>query len=247
MVYTERPLEGDVERMAKLNPYVTRNRYVTRDRYTRKSRERAESGTDHVKDHVGIACRALGLGVPADVVPKDKKAGYHHLGTFRIEDADPSVVDYVINQVPTAWDRLSERIPVLVPEKARERHTYVVGATGYGKSEILKVLLHSYSAERQHGAVVVLDPSGDFIEEVAMMKELVGSNRLVYVKQGLEQGMTITINPFEISGVTAEDSSDEAVDVKRVVAQQLVNALQEVIAGGAGSELTKQMRAILMP
>jgi hypothetical protein len=66
------------------------------------------------------------------------------------------------------------------------------------------------------------------------------------VDHALELGMTATINPFQISGVPATDTSHRALRVKKVVAQQLLEAFQEVLATGEGAELTKNMQSVLM-
>ena len=48
--------------------------------------------------------------------------------------------------------------------------------------------------------------------------------------------MVPTINPFEISGIDPLDTSKHCDQlVKRVVAQQIVEAFEQIIAGGMGS------------
>jgi hypothetical protein len=72
-------------------------------------------------------------------------------------------------------------------------------------------------------------------------------DRLIYVDLTLELSKTPTINPFQIYGIRAEDTSPQALDVKTVVAQQLLTAFQEVLGTGLGAELSKNMRTIILP
>ena len=78
-----------------------------------------------------------------------------------------------------------------------------------------------------------------------MWKENIGNDRLIYVDLGLQLGMTPVINPFEISGIEASDTSLEALKVKKVVAQELLSAFQQVLAQGHGSELSANMETVL--
>ena len=141
---------------------------------------------------------------------------------------------------------LSREYPAYITEQERMLHSYVIATTGGGKSELLKVLIHSY-VTGDAAAVVVIDPAGEFVEQIARWQEFVGSDKLVYIKHELAQGMTPTINPFQISGIEASDTSPKALSAKRVVAQQLLSGIQEIIAGGMGSTLTTPMRALVRP
>ena len=110
----------------------------------------------------------------------------------------------------------------------------------------MKVITHGYVKAPKYGAVVIIDPAGDFVSQVARWKEFVGNKRLIFVRHDLERGMTPTINPFEISGVDPADTSRKARKTKRVVAQELSGALQEVLGGGPGSTFTVHMHALVM-
>ena len=136
-------------------------------------------------------------------------------------------------------------INVRIPAEARMRHTYLVGKSGSGKSELLKQLVFPLLTSDESAAVVI-DPAGDFAEQIAKWKENAGGNRLIYLAPDLELGMTPTINPFEIHGIEPDDTSLQALKVKRVIAQQIVEALQDVIAEGGG-EFTKNMLTVLRP
>jgi hypothetical protein len=115
----------------------------------------------------------------------------------------------------------------------------VVGTTEAGKSETVKVLIHSYVQHSSNVAVVAIDPAGDLVREVAQWKEQIGNDRLVYVDPYLKRGFTPTINPFELS-----DKSEWAKDI---AAQQILSVFQELIKGSAAGELTLNMQALLVP
>ena len=47
---------------------------------------------------------------------------------------------------------------MLMPERDRQRHTYVLGKSGSGKSELLKLLVYGYLRKPGSATVVVIDP-----------------------------------------------------------------------------------------
>lgn len=65
------------------------------------------------------------------------------------------------------WDKYL-RLPI--SERDRERHTYITGGTGMGKTEAIKTILYHYVARNTGTAVVVLDPHGDLAEQVAQWR-----------------------------------------------------------------------------
>jgi hypothetical protein len=142
---------------------------------------------------------------------------------------------------------LNSKVPVIIPETERLAHTYLVAASGAGKSELLKKFIHSYYAHPTYCSVMVIDPAGDFAQEIAHWQENIDNERFIYVAPDLDLGMTPTINPFEIADISASDASPPALAVKKVVAQQLLEGLEEVISEGEGGELSKNMKTILLP
>lgn len=57
-----------------------------------------------------------------------------------------------------------------ISEGHRYKHTYIVAGTGAGKSEFLKTLIWQHIIYGKT-AMVVLDPNGDFAEQVAKFKD----------------------------------------------------------------------------
>lgn len=133
----------------------------------------------------------------------------------------------------------------VVSEAGRLQHTYIGGTTGTGKTELFKTLIYSYVSQPTVAAVVVIDPAGDMVDQIAHWPEFVGNHRLAYLNPTLARGMTFCINPFET--VWTNSTSDEAVYAKRVLALQLIAAFQEVLGSGIGSELSLNMRSLLKP
>lgn len=134
-------------------------------------------------------------------------------------------------------------LPLLVEENPNKPHGYILGTPGSGKSELLKALVHTYVTNPRYGSVVVMAPASDFISQIAHWKEFNRGNRLIYVNPALSHYDFPTINPFEISGVDAEDYSPAALRVKAVVAQELVNALGLIVSESGG--ITGPMRTVL--
>jgi DNA helicase HerA-like ATPase len=127
---------------------------------------------------------------------------------------------------------------MLMPERDRQRHTYVLGKSGSGKSELLKLLVYGYLRKPGSATVVVIDPHGDLAEEVARFKEHRKSDRLIYIDPYLDGsgGRMPTINPFEL-----RDTGPQAIDI---AAQSMLEAFKQILRNTA---LTLQMEALLIP
>jgi len=59
---------------------------------------------------------------------------------------------------------IAEGFDIRLPEQSRDRHTYIVGATGTGKSTLLERMVKE-DMERGEG-VILLDPHGDLFKEI---------------------------------------------------------------------------------
>lgn len=77
-------------------------------------------------------------------------------------------------------------------------HTYIVGGTGSGKSELMKNMIYD-RMKRAKSAVIVIDPKGDLSREVSRWKENAENpERLVYFDPVLFNDKTPVINPFDL-------------------------------------------------
>jgi hypothetical protein len=166
---------------------------------------------------------------------------------FSLEIHTPDIAGYegyLQFVAPKLLHRMYEPLPLYVEENPDRPHGYILGTPGSGKSELLKLLVHTFVTNRRYGSVVVIDPTSEFVGQIARWKEFNTSDRLIYVRPTLAKGKSPCINPFEIHGVEAMDYSEEALNVKRVVAQELVEALGRIVAE-AGGFVTAPMRTIL--
>lgn len=140
---------------------------------------------------------------------------------------------------------LDDEHPVLIKESSRQVHTYACGGTGSGKSEYLKLFCHGYIKNPDLCSLVVLEPSSRLVTQLARFKENVRSDRLIYVSY--DKGMCPVINPLTISGIRPDDTSPQALSVKRVIAQELLDAISEVVRADGDTQFTVNMKATLMP
>lgn len=82
-----------------------------------------------------------------------------------------------------------------IPQKERGRHTYIIGKSGCGKSELMKNLIIQDIAKKDC-CVIVIAPDGDMCSEIARQKSL-DKERLVYVDCSFTPA-TPVINPIEL-------------------------------------------------
>ena len=120
---------------------------------------------------------------------------------------------------------------IKVPDKAREAHTYIIGASKSGKSELIKDLIFS-DFQKGNKSVILIEPHGDLAEQVAKLKDKDNSN-LVYIDFTLDPTKTPVLNPFDIS-----DRSSENIEIQ---AQALIDAFEDIL----GSEFSTQMEELL--
>ncbi|MEM6820328.1 MAG: DUF87 domain-containing protein [Verrucomicrobiota bacterium] len=130
--------------------------------------------------------------------------------------------------------------PKLIPvrEDRRQRHSYVCGGTGSGKSEILKTIIHHYLTRDPNSAIVILDPHGDLGEQVARFKENASRDRLVFIDPGLSESRTPTLNPFDVP----EDLTSRELDTAQ---QEITEQLGSIL--GEDTQLSANMEVVLAP
>lgn len=148
-------------------------------------------------------------------------------------------VAYLAAVAPSLCEFFYRRLPVLIPEDARKRHTYITGQSGSGKSELLKVLFNAYLRSQARVSLVLIDPHGDLAEQVARFPDVATSGRLVYLHPSLSPEHTPTINPFELA-----DQSETAV---HVMAEQIASVFGELMRKAGHNALTGNMGALLIP
>ena len=164
----------------------------------------------------------------------------HSLGRSGFGAASQLVayLEYLKKHAPDLAVFFYRKIKARIPDFERERHSYILGKSGSGKTELLKLLLHSYLRRSNPVTLVVIDPHGDFAEQVARWKENRDGTGLVYVDPFLDKsGKRVpTLNPFALKKPTPH-----SVDV---TAQALLGAFKEILRNAS---LTNQMEALLIP
>ncbi len=150
--------------------------------------------------------------------------------------------------------------PAFLKEEYFERHCYITGMTGSGKSELLKVLIYGLAFKykpfktnklpilklnpksiKSDKSIVVIDPHGDLAEQIIKWQEFATlpmrePDFVVYIDPFLDKELVPVINPFDI-----KDKSDENIDI---LSQELTRVFQELIKD---SKLSLQMETLLQP
>lgn len=119
------------------------------------------------------------------------------------------------------------RLLIPSPIKADEfkkGHTYIVGRTGSGKSELLKKIV-----EQLGGFCVVIDPHGDLANDICKIR-----NKYAYRVAPHER--RFVVNPFDI-----EDKSQAN---RELVAQEITDLIEELVED---SGLSRLMTTVIFP
>lgn len=141
---------------------------------------------------------------------------------------------HILDVAPGMWDALTTGMPARLPAEDRRRHSYIVAATGSGKSELMKLLMAEHA--RLGHAVLLLDPHSDLAEDLARLPSIANSGRLVFVRAA--EGMTVTINPLEPPrGATVEE--------KERIAYHLAAVLNSLGGSSATSRMLRFLRSTL--
>lgn len=141
---------------------------------------------------------------------------------------------HILSIAPGMRDILMQPLPARLPAWVRERHSYIIGATGSGKSELLKILMAEHV--RRGDAVLLLDPHSDLAEDLARLPVVAESGRLVFVRAVKDQ--TVTINPLQPPpGATAEE--------KELIAYHLAAVLNSLAGSTATSRMIRFLRSAI--
>lgn len=137
---------------------------------------------------------------------------------------------------------LSLPLPFHIPHSSRERHCYILGKSGSGKTELLKQFIHA-DIQAGHG-LLVLDPHGDLAQECFRFKVLHAAhnrNRLVYISpEFLQNGLLPHYNPFDYTPLQA--SKEIQRNQLSVRAIELASAFRTIL----GTEFTANMELLML-
>lgn len=136
-------------------------------------------------------------------------------------------------------DPFDDSFEILIPTHERFMHTYITGQSGSGKSELLKSIIYS-DILRNDGVVIVLEPHGDLSKEIAKLP--IDKNKLKYIDPSLQDGMTPTLNLFEL-----EDKSEKNIQkVAKVIVSVIKSVNDDEKFSGAMEEMTYYCCCLLL-
>lgn len=134
---------------------------------------------------------------------------------------------------------LEHQLEMKLPRDAMNRNIHILGMTGQGKSNLLKLMLHGLILEDRKQSIVLVDPHGDLASEVRDFAiHIKDPQRLVYIDPFFDDKRLLVFNPFDISNKKSEAFID-------TYSQELTKTLVELLKDG--TTLTGQMEAVLRP
>ena len=125
-----------------------------------------------------------------------------------------------------------------ISEARRERHTYICGGTGSGKSEMMKTLTHHCLTKETDAAIIVFDPHGDLGHQVARFQENEKDDRVILIDPALSETHSPILNPFDVE----QDLTSRQLDAAQ---QEITEQLGAVL--GDGAQLSANMEVVLAP
>lgn len=149
-------------------------------------------------------------------------------------------VQYVQNAIQTHQSFYLGRNTIPIKEHHRQRHTYITGTIGSGKSEMIKSIIWHYITKNTNTAIVLIAPESDICVQVAQFKPNKNSNRLVYIKPTIDGVHFPCFNFFEF-----ENKETMSVLQAEKYAKDFVSVFQE-LAEGEEAEITANMNMILL-
>jgi DNA helicase HerA-like ATPase len=131
-----------------------------------------------------------------------------------------------------------------IPVSAFDAHAYITGASGSGKSELLKLIafevLRSRTGElADQSNLVVIDPHGDLADEIARLKDAWDGDtpKFEFFNPALFEGKSPVLDVF----FSLPDETENQLDVR---ASFLASAIDEIIEDAS---ISSQMRTLLIP
>jgi hypothetical protein len=158
---------------------------------------------------------------------------------YRVRDRDrhePNLkgyVSYLCDLDPTLGNYITQTVPVPLPADELRRHSYIVGAAGAGKSELLKILIHEH-IEAGDASVVVVDAHSDLCEQIARWPAVAADDRLVFISPVLFGDMVPCINPL-----APPAGSDDRTREK--IANRLAEVIGDICRGEGGGATVRMV------
>lgn len=135
-------------------------------------------------------------------------------------------------------------LPFTVPESARFEHTHILGGTGHGKTQLLKLLIHN-DLERlrnTRGSVVVIESQGDLVDTISHLKAFAPgaedslAERLVIVDPN-DVEYPLSLNLFDVQ---RDRLASYAPREREVILNGTVELFEYLFGALLGAELTQK-------
>lgn len=160
-------------------------------------------------------------------------------------DGEQGYFAYMQKVNPQLWEFFFRERGVGIPRSERKMHVYSFGASGCGKTELIK---NQFLDDMKTGGstVIFIDPNGDAALQIAKFKENVGNDKLIYIDPFLDRTMTPVINPFDLPNkeLYFEPHWYKLIVKKR--ASQIMQALLQIFAD-ADAKFSEKMKTYLFP
>lgn len=149
-----------------------------------------------------------------------------------------SYYDFLIKTLKTKElnNFFNRELPVFIKETDRQKHTYITGGSGSGKSVLIENLIHQYLIKHD-SSTVLIDPHGDIAQEILGYKENINSERIIYIDPFLADGYSPCINPFQTDDVSEKNIA--------YLSQEIIKAFLEIL--DSDISFTTNMKALLEP
>lgn len=156
-------------------------------------------------------------------------------------DPPTNKLDYTQAQDSEAF--FLPRFRALVPFKARQRHAYIIGGSGSGKSELIKLFL--YNDIQQSSGNLVIDPHGELAVELSALDLFAKHpDKLVYISPEFNDFLP-HYNPLEYRyhHIKNEDKKLRLIQYR---ADQLTKAFSVIIGREFSMHMKNLIEACLM-
>lgn len=144
-----------------------------------------------------LACYLIGLDGKVNIFLPNKKFIDYRIDEIKDQKPLRDFTENILN-TPLTDDFFLNQFKTGIPLGARKRHTYVLGKSGSGKTELIKLFV--YNDILRNDASLIIDPHGDLVEEISRLKIWHGKakNKCAFISPKFgKDGFMPRFNPFE--------------------------------------------------
>lgn len=144
--------------------------------------------------------------------------------------------EYLTAISPTIATFSNGRSKIPISELERQRHTYITGGVGSGKSETIKSFIWHYLTRNKGTGLILLTPHGEVATQVARFHLNLDNDRLVYINPAIDGRHFPCINPFDVPNKSSLDDNE-----LEIYAKGFIETFEEIL----GAEFSTQMETLL--